>query len=261
MGPFRFQRPSLPSLFRRPGVGLVLALALTAAGASQPLRAAPPAPQLLQSLEAALNGEGELQPLLQSGPGLDPALVERQRSLLRAQFPDARWQFSSGPARSDGSPTVTLQVRGSRQDGPLRFRMQAEQLLALDSDGRRITGQTVLREQSILRSGEGDLAVTLQIPDVVLTGQRYDVDVLLDEPLEGAIVAGGIVELTPEQALTLESPSLPLGALGGGGLFRTVQAPLTPGSQTWAVLLVHPQGLLSVSKRVRVVADKAQLRP
>jgi hypothetical protein len=40
-----------------------------------------------------------------------------------------------------------------------------------------------------------------------------------------------------------------------------VQAPLTPGSQTWAVLLVHPQGLLSVSKRVRVVADKAQLRP
>jgi hypothetical protein len=139
--------------------------------------------------------------------------------------------------------------------------MQAEQLLALDSDGRRITGQTVLREQSILRSGEGDLAVTLQIPDVVLTGQRYDVDVLLDEPLEGAIVAGGIVELTPEQALTLESPSLPLGALGGGGLFRTVQAPLTPGSQTWAVLLVHPQGLLSVSKRVRVVADKAQLRP
>jgi hypothetical protein len=103
--------------------------------------------------------------------------------------------------------------------------------------------------------------VTLQIPDVVLTGQRYDVDVLLDEPLEGAIVAGGIVELTPEQALTLESPSLPLGALGGGGLFRTVQAPLTPGSQTWAVLLVHPQGLLSVSKRVRVVADKAQLRP
>jgi hypothetical protein len=105
------------------------------------------------------------------------------------------------------------------------------------------------------------VAVTLQIPDAVLTGQRYDVDVLLDEPLDGAIAAGGIVELTPEQARSLESPELQLGALGGGGLFRTVQAPLTPGSQTWGVLLVHPQGLVSVSKRVRVVADKAQLRP
>jgi len=264
MRPFRFQRPFFRSLFRVPhrsGVPLALALTLSTAGAWLPLRAAPPTPQLLQSLEAAFNGEGELQRLLESGPGLDPGLVERQRSALRAQFPDARWQFSLGPVLSDGRPTVTLQVRGSRQDGPLRFRMQAEQQLALESDGRRITGQTVLREQSILRTGSGDLTVTLQIPDAVLTGQRYDVDVLLDEPLDGAIAAGGIVELTPDQVRTLESPDLQLGALGGGGLFRTVQAPLTPGSQTWAVLLVHPEGLVSVSKRVRVVADKAQLRP
>jgi hypothetical protein len=268
MGPFRSLRPPLRIHFRapcsqplRPAGRLALLAGLIALGAGLPLRAAPPSPQLLQSLESAFNGERELQPLLESGPGLDPGLVERQMRTLRSQFPDARWQITSGPALSDGRPTVTVQVRGSRQDGPLSFRLQAEQQLALESDGSRITGQTVLREQSLLRSGPGDLAVTVQIPDAVLTGQRYDLDVLLDEPLEDAIVAGGLVELTPEQARTLESPSLRLGALGGGGLFRTVQAPLNPGSQTWAVLLVHPDGLVSVSKRVRVVADKGQLRP
>ena len=260
MGLFRVQCPPLRSCLR-PAAGLVLAAGLIAAGSWQPLRAAPAPPQLLQSLEAAFNGQGELSALLETGPGLDPGLVERQRRVLQARFPDARWQFTAGPVLSDGRPTVTVQVRGSRQDGPLRFRLLAEQQLALDSDGRRITGQTVLREQAIVRSGEADLAVTLQIPDAVLTGQRYDVDVLLDAPLDGAIAAGGIVEITPQQVRTLESPSLQLGALGGGGLFRTVQAPLTPGSQTWAVLLVHPEGLLSVSKRVRVVADKALLRP
>jgi hypothetical protein len=271
MRPFSPHRPSLRPVLRtvfrpvlsrslRPAVQLVLALSLSAAGAWVPLRAAPPGPQLLQALEAAFNGEGELQRLLEPGPGLDPELVERQQRVLRAQFPDARWQFAPGPALSDGRPTVTVQVRGTRQDGPLRFRLEAEQQLALESDGRRITGQTVLREQSILRSGERNLPVTLQIPESVLTGQRYDVDVLLDEPLDGAIAAGGIVELTAGQARALESPNLQLGALGGGGLFRTVQAPLVPGSQTWAVLLVHPDGLLSVSKRVRVVADKAQLK-
>ena len=58
-----------------------------------------------------------------------------------------------------------------------------------------------------------------------------------------------------------DDPDLQLGALGGGGLFKTVQAPFTPGSQTWAVLLVHPKGLVSATKRVRVVTDKAQLNP
>ena len=119
----------------------------------------------------------------------------------------------------------------------------------------------MIREQALLRSGEVDLPVSLLIPDAVLTGQRYDLDVLIDEPLDGAIVAGGLVALTGQQVSALESPDLQLGALGGGGLFKTVQAPFTPGSQTWAVLLVHPKGLVSATKRVRVVTDKAQLNP
>jgi hypothetical protein len=118
----------------------------------------------------------------------------------------------------------------------------------------------VLREQSMLRSGDSDLPVSLLIPDAVLTGQRYDIDVIFDDPLDGAITAGGIVALTPQQVAAMESPSLELAALGGGGLFKTVQAPLSPGSQTWAVLLVHPKGVVSATKRVRVVADKAALK-
>ena len=78
---------------------------------------------------------------------------------------------------------------------------------------------------------------------------------------DGALVAGGLLALTPQQVAAMESPSLDLAALGGGGLFKTVQAPYTPGSQTWAVLLVHPKGVLSATKRVRVVADKALLKP
>ena len=264
MRPFRSHRTSLrtslSASFRIP-VLAALAVSVLAAGSWLPLRAASPSLQQLQALEAAFNGEGELQGLLQAGPDLDPGLVERQRRLLRSQFPDARWQLSPGPRLKDGRDTVLLRVRGSREDGPLRFRLEAEQQLLLESDGRRITGQTVLRDQSVLRSGNVDLPITLLIPDTVLTGQRYDVDVLVDDPLDGAIVAGGIVALTPQQVTALDSPSLQLGALGGGGLFRIVQAPFTPGSQTWAVLLVHPQGVVSVSKRVRVVADKAQLKP
>ena len=198
---------------------------------------------------------------MEDGPGLDVTLVElRRRSLLR-QFPDARWQLSPGKPLRDGRSTVQLQVTGSRQDGQTRYRLDAQQQLVLGSSGGRINSQAVIREQTLLRSGEVDLPVSLLIPDAVLTGQRYDVDALLDEPLDGAIAAGGLVALTGQQVNALESPELQLGALGGGGLFKSVQAPFTPGSQTWAILLVHPKGIVSATKRVLVVADKAQLNP
>ncbi|MCP9889969.1 hypothetical protein KBY57_02695 [Cyanobium sp. Aljojuca 7D2] len=249
-------QPLLPSVLL--GLAALLGGALPAAAAD-----APSAVQL-QALEAALNGTGELAAVLENGPGLDVTLVElRRRSLLR-QFPDASWQVSPGKALRDGRSTVQLQVTGSRQEGPTLYRLLAQQQLVLSSGagpGGRINGQSVIREQTLLRSGEADLPVRLQIPDAVLTGQRYDVDVLFDEPLEGAIAAGGLVALTGQQVNALESPNLQLGALGGGGLFKSVQAPFTPGSQTWAVLLVHPQGIVSATKRVLVVADKAQLHP
>jgi len=267
--------PSIPTLVRRvvparlaTSAARAAALGGALAGATAlllsaalPVRAAGPSPQLLQALEAAFNGQGDLTALLAEGPGLDPADVRRRHQRLLSQFPDARWQLTAGPALRDGRPTVLVRVLGSRRDGPLAYRLEAEQQLLLESDGRRINGQTVLREQALLRSGEAKLPVSVLIPDAVLTGQRYDLDVIFDDPLDGAIVAGGIADLREDQLTALDSPSLRLGALGGGGLFRVVQAPLNPGAQTWAVLLVHPDGLVGVSKRVRVVAERDQLRP
>jgi len=239
----------------------VAGLATLLGGSLPVLAAAAPSAAQLQALETALNGSGELGAVLENGPGLDVTLVEmRRRSLLR-QFPDARWQVRPGTPLRDGRSTVQLQVRGSREEGPTRYRLEAQQQLVLSSSAGRINGQSVIREQSLLRSGETDLPVSLLIPDAVLTGQRYDVDVLFDEPLDGAIAAGGLVALTGQQVNALESPNLQLGALGGGGLFKSVQAPFSPGAQTWAILLVHPKGIVSATKRVLVVADKAQLTP
>jgi hypothetical protein len=238
-------------------------LAASGLGLPVPARAAAPSTAQLQALESALNGSDQaaLKAQINSGAGMDPGLIERRWSALRQQFANAHWQLTPGTPDRDGQPTVNLRVTATRLQGSVTYRLTADQLLVLQSDGRQINGETLLREQSILRSGEADLPVSLLIPDVVLTGQRYDVDVVFDDPLQGALVAGGLLALTPQQVAAMESPSLDLAALGGGGLFKTVQAPYTPGSQTWAVLLVHPKGVVSATKRVRVVADKALLKP
>ena len=242
---------------------LLQALACTAVAtaglpfSASPLRAAPS----LQALQDALNSSAPdaLNAVLEPGEGLDPQQVERQRQLLRQQFPDASWSVKAGAPLRDGRATTELTVTGSRQQGPFAFRFVAYQQLVLGAKGDRFNRQEVIREHSLLRTGDADLKVTLQIPDAVLTGQRFDLDVVFDDPLEGAVVAGSIRPVTAGELLRLQTPDLPLEALGGGGLFKTVQAPYQPGTQTWAVLLVHPKGIVAGSKQVRVVADKAGL--
>ena len=95
--------------------------------------------------------------------------------------------------------------------------LDAQQLLSLQSDGSHVSGQALLSESSLLRSGEKTVPVVLQAPDAVLTGQRYDIDLIVDEPLDGALLAGGIAAVSKAQVAAMESPSLELGALGGGG--------------------------------------------
>jgi len=236
---------------------LPAALAVVAALSAAPLRAAPS----LQALQDALNSSAPdaLSAVLEAGDGLDPQLVERRRQLLRQQFPDVSWSVQVGAPLRDGRATTNVIVTGSRQQGPFRFRFEARQQLVLGAGANRFNSQEVIRESSLLRSGDSDLKVSLQIPDAVLTGQRYDLDVVFDDPLDGAVVAGAIQPVTAAELLRFQTPELPLEALAGGGLFKTVQAPYEPGSQTWAVLLVHPKGIVAASKQVRVVADKSGL--
>jgi len=242
---------------------LLQALACTAVAAAvlpfsaTPLRAAPS----LQALQDALNSTvpDALNAVLETGEGLDSQQVERQRQLLRQQFPDASWSVKAGAPLRDGRATTELTVTGSRQQGPFAFRFVAYQQLVLGAMGDRFNRQEVIRENSLLRSGSDDLKVSLQIPDAVLTGQRYDLDVVIEDPLDGAVIAGSIRPVSVGELMGNQGLELHLEALGSGGLFKTVQAPYQPGTQTWAVLLVHPKGIVAGSKQVRVVADKAGL--
>ena len=160
---------------------------------------------------------------------------------------------------ADGRLPVGVAITGTTEKDDLLFSLDARQQLTLITEGGLISGQELRQDQSVLASSREPLAVTLLIPDAVLTGSRYDVDVVLDEPLGDALLAGGLTGLTPLQVREQRSPDIQLEPLGGGGLFKSVQAPFQAGVQTWAAMLVHPDGVITVTKQVRVVNEQSEL--
>ena len=212
-------------------------------------------------LQQALNAEDRVQALSAlMAPDQATSLIDRFRR-FSVRFPETRWAVRPGQSLTDGRSTVQLAVSGTRQQDGLSYSFKATQRLAFSTDAGLITGQEVLSDQSVLTSARKPLPISLLIPDKVLTGSRYDVDVVVDQPLGKAMLAGGLIGVTPQQVMEQQSPDVQLEPLGGGGLFKSVQAPFQPGVQTWAALLVHPDGVITVSKRVQVVDDKSKLNP
>ena len=185
---------------------------------------------------------------------LQPVLAERLER-FRQDCPEVTWQVKPPAPTPDGRPTLSLQVRGAAESQGLSYSLEASEQIAIRLDNGQLVDQELVAQQSLLRSGERPLAVDVAIPDVVLTGSRYDVDLIVEKPLGQALVAGGLVDLSDEQLSAQIRPNLPLAPQGGGGLFKSVQAPQQPGSQTWAVMLVHPDGVVTATKRVRVVSS------
>ena len=85
--------------------------------------------------------------------------------------------------------------------------------------------QELIAHESLLRSGERPLAVTLEIPDTVLTGSRYDIDLIVDEPLDQALVAAGLIDLTQQQVEDQLRPNLPLAPMAGVVCSRACRHP------------------------------------
>ena len=205
-------------------------------------------------LQTVLNADSASQLDAVAISKLQPALIQRYQR-FRQDFPEVTWQVEPAAPLADGRETLLLRVRGEAESDGLRYRMEAIEKIAIRFHEGRIVDQELIAHESLLRSGERPLAVTLEIPDTVLTGSRYDIDLIVDEPLDQALVAAGLIDLTQQQVEDQLRPNLPLAPMAGGGLFKSVQAPQTPGSQTWALMLVHPDGVVTATKRVRVVSS------
>ena len=214
-----------------------------------------------QRLQTALNSGSEQGIEAVVAPELLPTLARRYQA-FRNDFPGSAWAVRPAAPLADGRSTFLVTVNGATTVQGVSYQLQSEERLAIRAEAGRLVAQDVISQESLLRSGKRPLQVTMGIPDVVLTGSRYDIDLIVDEPLGQAMLAGGLIELTDQQLATLSRPNLQLAPLGGGGLFKSVQAPQRPGSQTWALMLVHPDGVVTATKRVQIVSifnDQAQI--
>ena len=103
-----------------------------------------------------------------------------------------------------------------------------------------------------IRSDHKKIDISFKIPDKVLTGSKYDIDIILNKPLEEVIIAGSI---KPHQVNSFFEQEILLEPLASGGIFKMTRAPSKPGIQIWSGIIAHPKGMITFTKSIDIVDE------
>ena len=171
---------------------------------------------------------------------------------LIKEFPDARWEIIKSNLINANQHKLDMKLYGSKVLNGKKFKLESSFYLLFNLDNGLIKQSNLQNNLTTIRSDDNQIDITISIPDKVLTGSKYDIDIILNQPLEDTIIAGGIKEYQEGKLL---NQSINLEPLATGGIFKVSRAPLLPGIQIWTGMIAHPRGLVSFTKTVNIVDE------
>ena len=173
-------------------------------------------------------------------------------SKLIKEFPDAKWEITKSKSINDHHHKLDMKLYGSKNLNGEKFKLESNFEFIFKLDNGFIKQSNIENNLTTIRSDDNQIDIKFSIPDKVLTGSNYDIDIIVNQPLEETIIAGGIKEYEEGEWL---NQSIPLEPLATGGIFKVSRAPLIPGIQIWTGIIAHPRGLVSFTKTVNIVED------
>ena len=152
--------------------------------------------------------------------------------------------------------TTITTVTGHKPFGTQRLTFQATVESSQVIRDRQIIEQDILAESSQIQLGRTPPTVQVNLPSTVGPGETFYFDAIVLEPIGDSLLMGTAFSdpVSPETYRTV--PSLDVGVLGAGGLFKVGDASLEPGQEWVSGLLFREDGITGITQRLRIVRDR-----
>jgi len=178
--------------------------------------------------------------------------IPKQFSKIVNDFPDSKWKIKRLKSNIPNKEILRIKVSAKNiVNGEMHILESNFDYLFSTVNGTIDEG-TIKNLFTTIRNDDKKIDISFKIPDKVLTGSKYDIDIILNKPLEEVIIAGSIkthqVNSFFEQELLLEP-------LASGGIFKRTRAPSKPGIQIWSGVIAHPEGMITFTKSIDIVDE------
>jgi ketosteroid isomerase-like protein len=185
---------------------------------------------------------------------LSKALAQMWKNYPQLQYTTKieSWSKSGKELIAETLTTINgVQTQGQRQ-AQLESTIRSRQYF----QGQKLVRQEILTEQSQLTSGDNPPQVKVVAPDSVTTGEKYNFDLIVDEPLGAQVLLGAVQEEKTAANLYLNSSSSELEPLAAGGIYKVATAPARPQSNWLSAILVRGDGMTMITHRVNITDKK-----
>ena len=168
------------------------------------------------------------------------------------EFPNLKWKIINTSAKNSNNKIININLIGSKVINDKTYYLTSNFDYLFSLKNGKFKDPQIKNHLTIIRNDNQELDIDIFIPDQVLTGSNYDLDIVINNPLNGAIIAGTIDEYQEANLIKKEINLIPLAS---GGLFKVTRAPSKPGTQIWTGLIAHPKGFISFTKSVDILEN------
>ena len=165
-------------------------------------------------------------------------------------FPNSKWQIERSSDENSKNQIFNIKVDGEKIINGQIYVLESNFQYFFSTNQDKINSGSIKDFLTTIRNDQNKIDIIFRIPEKVLTGSKYDIDIILNEPLGDVIVAGGIISHQDGPYLKQEINIEPLAS---GGIFKTTRASSKPARQIWSGIIAHPKGTISFTKSVEIV--------
>ena len=203
----------------------------------------------IRNLENSLN-KRDLEFIRKNFRNNENQNIQKQFTKIVNDFPESKWKIKRLKSNIPNKELLRIKVSGKKLvNGEIHILESDFDYVFSFLDGKIDEG-AIKNLFTIIRNDDKKIDITFKIPDTVLTGSKYDIDIILNKPLEEVIIAGAI---KPHQVDSLFEQEILLEPLASGGIFKITRAPSKPGIQIWSGIIAHPEGMISFTKSIEIV--------
>jgi len=205
----------------------------------------------IRNLENSLNAR-DLDFISKNFRSDDSQNIPKQFSKIIDDFPASKWKIKKLKSNIPNKNILRIKVSGEKIVNGEVHKLESNFDYVFSILNGKIDEGIIKNLFTVIRNDDQKIDISFKIPDRVLTGSKYDIDIILNKPLEEVIIAGAI---KPHQVNSLFEQEILLEPLASGGIFKITRAPSKPGMQIWSGIIAHPEGMITFTKSIDIVDE------